>query len=125
MITVRNIEWLAGLLEGEGCFGFQSHRKWNPRIDLAMTDEDVVARASSLMKDGKYWTRYSHVGHKTQYCLRITGPRAIQWMMTLYLLMGHRRRGKIKEIITRWKQIPDRAERARQGWVTRRAHTCG
>ena len=36
--TIREIEWLAGLLEGEGCFSFDRR----PVIQVQMTDEDVV-----------------------------------------------------------------------------------
>lgn len=45
------IAWMAGLLEGEGCFtaeGGQRARFRYPRITLGMTDRDVVERASVL-----------------------------------------------------------------------------
>lgn len=50
-----DLAWLAGLLEGEGCFVFlRGHRpsgipnrQW--RVQLTMTDRDVVERAAALM----------------------------------------------------------------------------
>src|SRR5204863_8589609 len=40
---------------------------------------------------------------KTSYRLKINGNLAIQWMMTLYCLMGVRRKLKIREHINKWK----------------------
>lgn len=44
MIESKDLYWLSGLLEGEGCFRAQEHGQ--PIIVLAMSDEDVVARAA-------------------------------------------------------------------------------
>jgi len=40
---------------------------------------------------------------KPEYYLKIYQSEAIQWMMTIYSLMGDRRKSKIKEIILIWK----------------------
>lgn len=45
----EDVVWLAGLMEGEGCFTMGWNRKsgkMQPRIQLQMTDLDVVQRAS-------------------------------------------------------------------------------
>ena len=48
MVKIIDIAWLAGLLEGEGCFRLDKGKY--PIIRLGMGDEDVVVRAASLMK---------------------------------------------------------------------------
>ena len=43
----KDLYWLAGLLEGEGCFS--SHRKSGyPSIVLQSSDKDIVKRAALL-----------------------------------------------------------------------------
>jgi len=101
MPGVRDIAWLAGILEGEGLFRFET----SPRITLKMTDEDTVSRARDLMcSDAKIFV-YQPSGRakKTAYVFHIHGNLAIQWMMTIYSLMGRRRKEKIREIFTAWK----------------------
>lgn len=93
MITIRDLAWIAGLLEGEGCFHLQN--KLYPLIVLQMTDEDVVVKAADMMqakiyRSGNLWVS------------RVTGVHAIGWMMTLYTLLGKRRRERVTEIIKIW-----------------------
>lgn len=73
-----------------------------------MSDEDVVQRAAALIGGGgKVRIRIDPKGtfehKKPMYIFRTSGQEAIQWMFTLYSLMGERRRAKIEEIITIWK----------------------
>jgi len=110
-----DIAWIAGILEGEGCFMIYTreskfNNRWKPSsspiVCLRMTDTDVVDRVGMLL--GKEADRYSHYhnisrGYKKAYRLRLVGPKAIGLMMTIYSFMGIRRRAKIKEIITEWK----------------------
>jgi len=104
--SVKEIAWVAGILEGEGCF---SINKNSPAIRLGMTDLDVVERARSILKkNAKINTPQSAIGKngnllKQRYLLTLIGNIAIQWMMTIYPLMGFRRKMKIQEIIHHWK----------------------
>ena len=43
--------WIAGLLEGEGYFGFSKTRRF-PYVSIEMTDRDVIQRASIVMDAG-------------------------------------------------------------------------
>jgi len=101
MISVLDISWLAGLLEGEGSFVLD-HDVY-PTIKLASTDLDVVKRARNIMLKSKRFYIERRVLYKDRYSLDIIGNIAIQWMMTLYSLMGLRRKAKILEIINFWK----------------------
>lgn len=54
MPTMKEIYWLAGLLEGEGCFhAYRQGRKKTPnplvQVQVAMTDKDVVERIAGIM----------------------------------------------------------------------------
>lgn len=108
---VEDIYWLAGWLEGEGCFSIYQKDKYKQfRIEFSSTDLDVIRKVKTLLRsDDTVFLRkqsYSGLGtkKKREYYLKLTDNLAIQWMMTLYTLMGERRKAKIKEILTEWKQ---------------------
>ena len=77
-MELRDLYWLAGWLEGEGSFTFNTGTKPyisnSPRISSVSTDRDVVNRAAT--------------------------------MMTLFVLMGQRRQDDIKHILLQWKAAP-------------------
>lgn len=101
MRHIKDLYWLAGLLEGEGCFRL---RKVSPVIQLHMTDKDIVDRVRNLMSPAStvgIFVRYG--AYKTVYSLNLYGATAASWMMTLYPLMGNRRQTIIREILTTWK----------------------
>ncbi|HEC65227.1 MAG TPA: hypothetical protein ENI23_08035 [bacterium] len=95
MIKLTDIAWLAGLLEGEGCFYLDKGRY--PNIKLQMTCEDIVVRAATLMK-----SKVRHYGNT--WITHAYGAYAIQWMMTLYPYLGKHRRSKIIKVIKVWKE---------------------
>ena len=100
MIKRDDIIWLAGLLEGEAWFGLNIRKRGKyPVIALSMTDEDVVVRVSNMWDTRVYRSRNCYV-------TRITGVRAIQWMMTLCTLLGKRRREKVISVIKVWRDHP-------------------
>lgn len=90
------LAYLAGLLDGEGSFLCPPPSMPNqPAVALAMTDEDIVARAALLL-EAKYMTlprRQSH--HKVVYVVRVRGHRAVETMEALEPHMGLRRRQQI------------------------------
>jgi hypothetical protein len=105
-ITVKDIAWLGGLLEGEGCFG--SYKRL-ATLKLNMTDLDTVMKAAAIMGIefvGKYpvknprWKPACHAN--------LFGNPAAAWMMTLYDFLGTRRQAKIREILEKWKTNPGR-----------------
>ena len=125
MITIKDIAWIAGLLEGEGCFITHNSKGHDyPEIHLCMSDEDVVIKASGIMKKEIKFNKSGFIDFgsnilkrgvdkypsnkfnkcKDQYTHQLSGNIAIQWMMTLYSLMGKRRQSKILEIINAWKK---------------------
>lgn len=118
-ISVRDIAWLAGLWEGEGTFGFYNTSQWGAiQLKLAMTDKDVVERAAYLMRGkcaGPYISktnpRWKPVWHVVFY-----GHKAAGWMMTLYSLLGERRKKQIEHALEQWK--------AQSYNISKRRHKC-
>lgn len=106
MISIKDIAWVAGLLEGEGCFYIQEN---TPVIVIDMTDLDIVEKWKSISKgEQKIHTRVyppEKQPRKPAYSFQIRGTLAIQWIMTIYPLMGLRRKAKIREILHHWKNL--------------------
>ena len=105
-VSARDIAWLAGLLEGEG--NFRLTKAWNERfypwIALKMTDADVVSKAQRLLGVGSFAISMPHLPHhKVQYRTVATGASAVGWMMTIYGLLGERRRGQIRKVLSHWR----------------------
>lgn len=109
-MNVVDRAWLAGLLEGEGCFTFhkQNYRRKRdgglsiyirPAIVLVMTDRDVVDRAAHLLGDYAVQVR-DRRGRKVIYGVTSYGPRAAQTMRELRPFLGDRRRARIDEVLT-------------------------
>lgn len=107
-IQTKDIYWLAGLLEGEGCFADNGPTYRDvPLIVVKMYDLDVVGRALSVLNPGgcRLPTVYRRVD-RTQpfHVAKISGNRAAGWMMTLYPLMGERRQARIREVLKSWSK---------------------
>ncbi len=112
MVSTADLHWLAGLLEGEGCF---SHHKSTPVVSLGMTDFDVVERAHRLVP-GAGKLAVSIVGqNKPMHRWSVHSRDAIALMMTLYTLMGERRRARITELLVWWQATPGAGTRGRHG----------
>lgn len=110
MISNNDLHWLAGIIEGEGCFSVSVNRKTAKtfKISVGMTDLDVITRVSRLLHGRTILHKNGNgirdgYARKILYDITIQGPKAIGWMMTLYTLMGKRRRFRIKELILQWK----------------------
>ncbi len=110
MTDIKDIYWLAGYLEGEGSFTIYSRGRFKQfRIEFSSSDLDIVRKTKRILKTtGIIFLRkqgYSQFGSKKkpEYYLKIYQREAIQWMMTIYSLMGMRRKAKIGEILSIWK----------------------
>ena len=120
-MTTLGISWLAGLLEGEGWFGAKNMPKDGthptvriyPAISLGTTDKDVAERAAHFLgasvRSAKRIKNYKQV-----YKVQRVGKVAAGWMMTLYPLLGDRRKRRIYDVLTAYKNMPP----SRQGMRT-------
>lgn len=107
-MKVKDLMWLAGLLEGEGSFSVNAGIY--PRISVRMTDKDVVDRAAGMLgtiTTGPFKCKGKE-SYKPQWTTVINGKHAIGWMMTLYPMMGERRKQRIKYLIAHWRLFSGR-----------------
>lgn len=103
-MRVKDIAWLAGYLDGEGCFCNTWGRTWHyPKITVETTDQDSIARVAKLFGNAVCGPK-SHGPHRKTWYTATTGKPAIAWMLTLYPLMSLRRKAKITELVTQWRQ---------------------
>ena len=112
MLT-HDLPWLAGILEGEGCFHIRAGRTARatpcPVIDLTMGDKDIVERAAKLMggrinpKPDQRKPHYTPMWRTT-----VEGARAAGVMMTIYKFLGMRRAAKVAAVLAEWKAHPYR-----------------
>lgn len=100
MITMLELGWLAGIVEGEGCITYTR----TPVIAVKMTDEDVIKKVAKLFNRPYYERKNKEFNHRTAYDVSICGTPAIEWLFTLYSLLGSRRKAKILEVINEWKK---------------------
>ncbi len=93
-----NVAWLAGLLEGEGCFDLKGR---SPRIQLRMTDKDVMDRAATLT-GGKVNGPYDQKGGtKSIYQMQLLRKELVRPVLEAILpFMGERRADKIEQLLT-------------------------
>lgn len=109
-LSVREIAWVAGLLEGEGCF--QNHpTQVTPRVVLSMSDRDTVEKYATIVGATAKILIRDFTAKKTAFVCTISGRLAVGWMMTIFPLMSKRRQGKIKEVVARWRERPSRPNR--------------
>ena len=125
---MKNTElaWLAGLLEGEGCFWLRKPRgarqSCSPYLAVSMTDKDVVERVAKIFGvqvKKKPDQRKAH--YKPCWTVQASGPRAALWMNRMLPFMGMRRTARINEVLKEW-EIPNPFSRAHRG--TRRRAVC-
>lgn len=113
MLAMKDLYWIAGLTEGEGCFRLQTTKRYgggdsgsSPLMAIQMNDLDVITRAHELLgASGSICKREraNNLATMPSYRTTIWGRRAAAWMMTLYPLMGRRRQKKILEVLTVWR----------------------
>ena len=100
-MTTVEIYWLAGLLEGEGCFCFSK----TARLYFGSTDEDVINRVAKLLKSNVLKHPGSSKESKLYYQTVKSGTYAIGLMMTLYSILGERRQRAIRGVIEEWRAM--------------------
>jgi DNA-binding CsgD family transcriptional regulator len=98
-VTMIDIAWLAGLVEGEGNIGING-RSFTIRIK--MTDHDVILRAANLL-GGKVYPSPVPENRRPQWLTQIKGAAAAGWAMTLYPWLGVRRRQQVRDAIAHWR----------------------
>lgn len=120
-MDMKDLYWLAGLLEGEGSFIASKPYVNQPpqaRITLCSSDKDVVERAAKILgaKSVLRNTSSNRLGLKMQWKATVYSSRATGWMMTLYSLMGARRREQIRTSLAARRGYPTSAKHLSRTW---------
>ena len=106
----KDLYWLAGLIEGEGCYTWLK-RVYKPQVIISMCDQDVIEKAAQLMGTSVvsvYPPSHRKRGHSPQWHAKVTGQRAIYLMQALYPLMGKRRKARIDELYEMYDARPNK-----------------
>jgi len=103
ILTDVEIAWIAGLLEGEGCFATSKNC---PEIMLAMSDEDVIRKFRDLTVPTNTISviQGNRIGRdsKPMYRVGVYAKSAVELMETILPYMGIRRAIKISEILSEY-----------------------
>lgn len=97
----EQLAYLAGLLEGEGCFSIRRRagRAPVPEVRLQMQDRDVVDRVAAWLEASVYELVARGNQSRPSYVTRVDGTLALVLMKALKPMMGERRTAKIEEIM--------------------------
>jgi hypothetical protein len=102
-----DLAWLAGLLEGEGCFSTtRADGHAYPVISLKMVSPDVVERAArQLNTTNVHQVVPRNASWNITVRAAVTGAAAALWMQRLRPLMGSRRQGAIDAALATYYPI--------------------
>lgn len=95
----EDLIWLAGWLEGEGCFCFHKSNG-STTVEAGSTDLDIIRKVARLV-DGRIenCTSYRKSNRKPFYRVRIFGTKSEKLMRSVLPFMGERRTAKILELL--------------------------
>jgi hypothetical protein len=77
-----------------------------PRVVVAMTDEDIIARVAQFCSASYQPLRSRNANHKSVYRVYMKGRKAVQLMEQLHPYMGKRRQGQIDRVMENYIAIP-------------------
>src|SRR3990167_5547654 len=98
MIAIADLYWIAGFLEGEGCF-HTGHGQL--RTTASQKQREPLERLQGLL-GGKIYRRRNQPIWEWWLC----GPPSAGVMMTLYWLLSARRRDQIRRELNKWRARP-------------------
>ena len=105
-LDMRQLAWLAGLLEGEGTFVKGSPAKpRRPITALGMTDEDVVRRVTDLWGTRLWTIRQKQDRYKPVFRTELVGGSAVAIMALLRPHLCVRRQAQIDEAIATYQPL--------------------
>lgn len=100
MIDIRTIEWVAGFLEGEACFGFYDGR---PSIQVSQVQQWPLLRLQRLFGGNIGQRKRVQERHRLSHYWHLPSARAVGLMMTVYALLSPNRQERIRDILLSWQ----------------------
>jgi hypothetical protein len=114
-LTDFELGWVAGILEGEGCFLITTRTKgpYGPylyaRVTVCMTDRDVLERLQRVTGIGtleRIRERKDPKHKPISQWIVCRNQEAIELMVAVYPHMGARRQAKIREVLAQVEKRP-------------------
>ena len=101
MISVNDIHWAAGFLEGEGTFGFYVRK---PVASAEQVQKEPIDRLKKIF-GGSLRIRITKrkSNEQDRFVWTAHGGRAIGVMLTLFCLMSLKRKTQIKKALYKWR----------------------
>ena len=103
-----HIPWLAGFLEGDGCFGIKKQQTKNPTqpslrpyLSVQVVDQQLLEFIASLLETnvGTY-THPKHDTYKTVYRTALSNRDKLRWLLPkLMPFLSKRRQSKVHELM--------------------------
>lgn len=98
-----DIAWLAGILEGEGCFDmYETHQGYKaPRVRVEMVDEDIINRIAGLFREIGPWkgtvrrAEPKRSQHNVTYRVQAAGRPLLRKLLPLIRPYMSARRGTV------------------------------
>ena len=103
MISLNDLEWAAGFLDGEGCVQFSKHKHLN--LTAAQVEKEPVDRLIGLFGGAVYSYPPKRPNENLAHRWHAVHARAAGIMMTLYPLLSPKRQEAIRLALDKWKQI--------------------
>ena len=103
MISVAELAWVAGFIEGEGCFYFSPKTAHISFMVCAAQVQRWPLDQLQKLVGGKIGRIAPRKG-KGHWAWNLTGPRGVGLALTLFSAMSPDRRQKIKELLLVWKK---------------------
>lgn len=123
MTSIKDIHWTAGFVEGEGTFYAQPRKNGGgmPVVCAGQNEKEPLEKLQRLY--GGYLYSCKQYGNQKEHWLyRLNGGAAAGLAMTLYTLMGQRRRGQIREMLRKWHLVQDSGQWRRDLTHCKRGH---
>lgn len=111
-----DIAWLAGWLEGEGCFSINSCRHGAISIQGIGTDKDVIERVARLMSSPASRASKHRSQRKPVYRTVVHADKAASIMKMILPYMGERRSRRIMEVLRYRENYKENYRESKQLW---------
>ena len=100
MISMKDIGWVAGFLEGEG--SFQSARN-TPCVSASQLNPEPILKLHRILGGGMNQFHHKLTKGNTFFRWNAYGPRAMGIMLTVYPLLSVKRQEQVQKVIWRYR----------------------
>jgi hypothetical protein len=143
MITVGDLQWTAGFIEGEGCFSYASR---NPQVTANQVNPWPLFRLHAIFggRPPRLQPRKQyHPNWQPIWVWAATGVHAVGVIFSIYPFLSPHRREQAGKVLTKWKAVKAHPryrthcskghafadfaiarERGPEGWRYRRCRIC-